>query len=240
MALWTPPPDVRATGEIGRAYDAPRLRGENVTVLAVGARPLPVALTAAPTAAHEWRLVVVSGTVADVHKLGYAPKGASVIVYADKRVRRYQTWVFDGWLGGLYGSPNLQGSPLAPVIRQFTIAADLHESDDDATKLAKIARLVPASLADAQEMIVKVGIMTSSPGPSLSAAQAASRAADPLQTAMPCFRPTRSANFSSNMRMNGPSDDIQPVSMHSFRYFRSLPSRTGSLTGINPVTAGVV
>ncbi|HET9344223.1 MAG TPA: lamin tail domain-containing protein [Candidatus Limnocylindrales bacterium] len=61
---------VRVAGEIGRAYDAPRLRAESVTVLAVGARPLPVTLTAPPTAAHEWRLVVVSGTVADVHKLG--------------------------------------------------------------------------------------------------------------------------------------------------------------------------
>jgi sphinganine-1-phosphate aldolase len=52
----------------------------------------------------------VDSISADVHKLGYAPKGVSVILYADKRVRRYQTWIFDGWLGGLYGSPNLQGT----------------------------------------------------------------------------------------------------------------------------------
>ncbi|MCC6198085.1 MAG: AAA family ATPase [Burkholderiales bacterium] len=50
-------------------------------------------------------------------------------------------------------SPNLQGSPLAPVIRQFSIAADLNESDDDATKLAKIAGLVPPELPDAQDMV---------------------------------------------------------------------------------------
>ncbi|HET9435866.1 MAG TPA: hypothetical protein VFO50_03350, partial [Candidatus Limnocylindrales bacterium] len=61
---------VRAAGSIGRAYDAPRLRAEAVTVIATGARPLPLVLTKPPTAAHEWRLVRVSGTIADVHKLG--------------------------------------------------------------------------------------------------------------------------------------------------------------------------
>ena len=61
---------IRVAGEMGRAYDAPRLRAESVTVLAIGARPLPVTLSAPPTAAHEWRLVVVSGSVTDVHKLG--------------------------------------------------------------------------------------------------------------------------------------------------------------------------
>jgi sphinganine-1-phosphate aldolase len=47
---------------------------------------------------------------ADVHKLGYAPKGASVIMHRTKELRRYQTFVFDGWLGGMYASPNMQGS----------------------------------------------------------------------------------------------------------------------------------
>ena len=47
---------------------------------------------------------------ADIHKLGYAPKGVSVIVHRTKELRRFQTWTFDGWLGGFYGSPNLQGT----------------------------------------------------------------------------------------------------------------------------------
>jgi hypothetical protein len=61
---------IRVVGTIGRAYDAPRLKAEDVTVTATGGRPLPLDLTAPPTAAHEWRLVRVSGTVADVQKLG--------------------------------------------------------------------------------------------------------------------------------------------------------------------------
>ena len=47
---------------------------------------------------------------ADVHKLGYAPKGVSVILHRTKELRKYQTFVFDDWLGGFYASPNLQGS----------------------------------------------------------------------------------------------------------------------------------
>ena len=41
---------------------------------------------------------------------GTRPKGASVILHRSKELRRYQTFVFDGWLGGFYASPNLQGT----------------------------------------------------------------------------------------------------------------------------------
>ena len=81
------------------------------------------------------------------------------------------------------------------------------------------------------ETIVNAGMITSSPGPIPSASTAASSAAVPLHTAMPCLRPTRAAKRSSNCLTNGPSEEIQPVSMHSIRYFFSLPSSSGSLTG---------
>jgi sphinganine-1-phosphate aldolase len=59
-----------------------------------------------------WDLRVegVHSISADIHKLGYAPKGASVILHRTKELRRHQTFVFDGWLGGFYASPNLQGT----------------------------------------------------------------------------------------------------------------------------------
>jgi hypothetical protein len=60
---------VRVTGTVGRAYGAPRLRAEEIAV--VGAtRPTPRSLLAAPAASDEWRLVRVSGTVVDLHRLG--------------------------------------------------------------------------------------------------------------------------------------------------------------------------
>jgi sphinganine-1-phosphate aldolase len=58
----------------------------------------------------DFRVEGVHSISADIHKLGYAPKGVSVIVHRSKELRRYQTWTFDGWLGGFYGSPNLQGT----------------------------------------------------------------------------------------------------------------------------------
>jgi sphinganine-1-phosphate aldolase len=58
----------------------------------------------------DFRVNGVHSISADVHKLGYAPKGVSVIAYRDRQLRGYQTFVFDDWLGGFYASPNLQGS----------------------------------------------------------------------------------------------------------------------------------
>ena len=61
---------LRAEGTIGRAYDAPRVKAERLTVLAASLRPAVLELRGSPSAAHEWRLVRVSGRVEDVKKLG--------------------------------------------------------------------------------------------------------------------------------------------------------------------------
>jgi sphinganine-1-phosphate aldolase len=58
----------------------------------------------------DFRVDGVTTISADIHKLGYAPKGVSVILHRTKESRQYQTFVFDDWLGGFYASPNLQGS----------------------------------------------------------------------------------------------------------------------------------
>ncbi|MEJ5254784.1 MAG: aspartate aminotransferase family protein [Acidimicrobiales bacterium] len=64
----------------------------------------------------DFRVDGVTSISADLHKLGYAPKGASVIVHRSKELRRYQTFVFDGWLGGFYASPAMQGTrPGLPI-----------------------------------------------------------------------------------------------------------------------------
>jgi sphinganine-1-phosphate aldolase len=63
-----------------------------------------------PVPPWDFRVNGVSSISADIHKLGYAPKGVSVILYRDRNLRAYQTFTFDDWLGGFYASPNLQGS----------------------------------------------------------------------------------------------------------------------------------
>jgi glutamate/tyrosine decarboxylase-like PLP-dependent enzyme len=63
-----------------------------------------------PVIPWDFRIPGVTTISADVHKLGYAPKGVSVVLHASKESRAYQTFVFDQWLGGFYASPNLQGT----------------------------------------------------------------------------------------------------------------------------------
>ncbi|WP_395154613.1 pyridoxal phosphate-dependent decarboxylase family protein [Ilumatobacter sp.] len=58
----------------------------------------------------DFRVDGVTTISADIHKLGYAPKGVSVILHDTKESRNYQTFVFDDWLGGFYASPNMQGT----------------------------------------------------------------------------------------------------------------------------------
>src|SRR5438034_3018042 len=50
-------------------------------------------------------------------------------------------------------SPNLQSSPLAPLIRQLTLAAGFSDNDDDDSKLRKLASLIPNEATDVGEMV---------------------------------------------------------------------------------------
>ena len=52
----------------------------------------------------------VTSMSVDLHKYGYAPKGASIIVHRNKELRRHQTFVTDDWLGGFYASSGVLGT----------------------------------------------------------------------------------------------------------------------------------
>ena len=79
-----------------------------------------------PVSPWDFRVDGVTTISADVHKLGYSPKGASVILHRDRDLRRYQTFVFDDWLGGFYASPNLQGSrPGLPMAAAWAVMRHL-------------------------------------------------------------------------------------------------------------------
>jgi sphinganine-1-phosphate aldolase len=52
----------------------------------------------------------VTSLSADLHKYGYAAKGASVVLYRDEALRRHQFFTYAGWPGGLYASPSLCGT----------------------------------------------------------------------------------------------------------------------------------
>lgn len=80
----------------------------------------------------DFRVEGVTSISADVHKLGYAPKGASVVVYRSKELRRYQTFLFDDWLGGRYGSSGVLGSRSA--LPMATAWAVMHALGTDGYK----------------------------------------------------------------------------------------------------------
>ena len=52
----------------------------------------------------------VTSISADIHKFGYAPKGASVVLYRSQEIFDFQPFTFDDWTGGLYSVPAFAGS----------------------------------------------------------------------------------------------------------------------------------
>jgi sphinganine-1-phosphate aldolase len=59
-----------------------------------------------------WNFAVpgVTSMSCDLHKFGYAAKGASVLLHRDKAVRKHQFFMTNDWLGGIYGSPAILGT----------------------------------------------------------------------------------------------------------------------------------
>jgi sphinganine-1-phosphate aldolase len=52
----------------------------------------------------------VTSLSADIHKYGYSPKGASVILYRTHELRRFQFSLYTKWAGGIYASPTITGT----------------------------------------------------------------------------------------------------------------------------------
>lgn len=58
----------------------------------------------------DFRVPGVTSISADVHKFGYAAKGASVILYRTMSYMRHQFFVATDWPGGIYASPSVPGT----------------------------------------------------------------------------------------------------------------------------------
>ena len=63
-----------------------------------------------PVPPWDFRVSGVTSISADLHKYGYSARGASVVLYRDRDLRRHQFFAVSDWPGGLYGSPTLAGS----------------------------------------------------------------------------------------------------------------------------------
>ncbi len=63
-----------------------------------------------PVPDFDLRVPGVTSLSVDLHKYGYAAKGASVILYKTHALRRHQFYVSTDWSGGIYPSPTLMGT----------------------------------------------------------------------------------------------------------------------------------
>ncbi|NQY90648.1 MAG: aspartate aminotransferase family protein [Deltaproteobacteria bacterium] len=73
--------------------------------------------TGIPLPAFDFRVAGVTSMSADVHKYGYATKGASVVIHRDAHtLLNHQAFFFDDWPGGMYGSLAVAGTRPASAI----------------------------------------------------------------------------------------------------------------------------
>jgi len=63
-----------------------------------------------PIPPFDFKAEGVTSISADIHKYGYAAKGASVILYRDAELRKLQFYVYTPWTGGIYASPTMTGT----------------------------------------------------------------------------------------------------------------------------------
>lgn len=75
-----------------------------------------------PVPPWDFRVAGVSSISADLHKYGFSPKGASLVLYRSRELRRDQFFAYADWPGGLYASPTLAGSRSgAPIAASWAI-----------------------------------------------------------------------------------------------------------------------
>jgi glutamate/tyrosine decarboxylase-like PLP-dependent enzyme len=58
----------------------------------------------------DFRVDGVTSISADLHKYGYAAKGASVLLYRDMSYLKHQFFIATDWPGGIYASPSMPGT----------------------------------------------------------------------------------------------------------------------------------
>ncbi|GAA5914135.1 hypothetical protein JCM6882_004933 [Rhodosporidiobolus microsporus] len=110
------------------------------------------------TVPFDFRVPGVTSISCDVHKYSFAPKGASVIMYRTKALRRYAYSVLTTWPGGVYATPTLAGSRPGAVLAG-TWASLLHLGHagylDSCRSIVGAAKSIVAGLrADFPELYV--------------------------------------------------------------------------------------
>jgi sphinganine-1-phosphate aldolase len=76
----------------------------------------------------DFRVDGVTSISADLHKYGYAAKGASVVVYRDMSYLTHQFYLHTSWSGGIYASPGIPGTrPGGPIAAAWAALTGMGE-----------------------------------------------------------------------------------------------------------------
>jgi len=81
-----------------------------------------------PVPDFDFQVPGVTSISADLHKYGYASKGASLLLYRNREIRRHQLFATMDWPGGIYASPSMGGTrPAGPIAASWAIMKYLGE-----------------------------------------------------------------------------------------------------------------
>lgn len=93
----------------------------------------------------DFRVPGVTSISVDLHKYGYAAKGASVLLHRTKELRKHQTFSTDRWLGGLYASSGILGTKSGgPIAAAWAVMN--HLGEEGYLRLTRIARAATEEL----------------------------------------------------------------------------------------------
>ncbi|MBI5609718.1 MAG: aspartate aminotransferase family protein [Deltaproteobacteria bacterium] len=106
-----------------------------------------------------WNLAVpgVTSISCDLHKYGYTAKGASVVLYTTRELRRHQFMGYADWPGGLWGSPSAAGTrPGGPIAAAWAVLHFLGENGylRIARQSLEAAKTIQAGIAAIPGMLV--------------------------------------------------------------------------------------
>lgn len=108
--------------------------------------------------AFDFRVPGVTSMSADVHKYGYAAKGASVVLYETQALRRHQFFTYADWSGGLYGSPSMTGTrPGGAIAAAYAIMN--HLGEEGYLRLAKETMAATDTLSRGIRAIPELSIL---------------------------------------------------------------------------------
>jgi len=112
----------------------------------------------------DFRVPGVTEISADVHKYGFAPKGASVVLHRDADWFGHQVFLYDDWPSGMYGSPGVAGArSAAPIATAWAVLHHLGRSGY--VEIARGLRATTLAFRDALDAIPELALVGDPIGP---------------------------------------------------------------------------